>query len=158
MEQEFFGGFVPSNGEFQRHRQRSPGWAAEMPEGFPPFVHKRLWERDHQQRPAVTPERNRADEIKRQTARPEKLCNAAKANVGPSKLFARGIRLAERSRFANRDRSQRTMLGSTGMSFSTVDSKTTAPMNGATVESSSQAGGSKQSDSPSSSGSSSIRS
>jgi len=103
MEQEFFGGFVPSNGEFQRHRQRSPGWAAEMPEGFPPFVHKRLWERDHQQRPAVTPERNRADEIKRQTARQEKLDTPTNASVGPSKLFARGIRLEERSRFANRD-------------------------------------------------------
>jgi len=115
MEREFFGGFKSTDqelsakaredgrhGDFTCFRQRSPGWAAEMPQGYPPFVLKRLWEREHQERPAVTPERDRADEIKRQAARQEKLDAPTSASAGPSKLFARGIRLEERSSFASR--------------------------------------------------------
>jgi len=71
LEDEFFGGFRHTDqdlsakeradgryGDFAQYRQRSPGWAAEMPTGLPPFVLQRLRERD-QQRPPVTPEQGR---------------------------------------------------------------------------------------------------
>src|SRR5262249_3201589 len=92
---------------FTRYRQRSPGWAAERPTGFPPFVYRNLLEAN-QERPTPTPERDRDDEIARQSARQEKLERPTDLSACPSASFARGVQHLEYVSFVSRDGEQRT--------------------------------------------------
>jgi len=131
LEDEFFGGFRPSIVDdppenesllkarperarvlntlpveqrgFSRYRQRSSGWAGEMPTGYPPFVHKGLWEKNHPERPTPAPERDNAERAERRRAAQERFGGPMNPNKGPSKTFAYGIRPLEESGAAAED-------------------------------------------------------
>ena len=168
LEDEFFGGFRPSDDRsegslkarperarvlfllpveqrgFARHRQRSPGWAAEptwltdgqTEERARLLARANAWPKwrktsaatakpDHpgarrltrlaeQQRPTVTPERDRDDDVARQDSRQARLERPTNSNAGPSTTFARGVRHTEYAQFLSRSGEQRTQKLVTG--------------------------------------------
>ena len=92
--------FLTGRGSWPKWRKIKPQRATGNQVNFP-FVHQAI-RRAEQQRPTVTPERDRADELERQEKRQARLEEWTDPNAGPSAAFARGIRHEEYVWFLSR--------------------------------------------------------
>ena len=89
-------GGPPITGWLVRAARGPQGWAGVPPDGLPPFVWQALLDEERQVRPDPTPERDRAEELRRLEWRLAQLDKPTDPNAGPSASYALGVLREER--------------------------------------------------------------